>query len=72
MIVMIVAVENAPPFDVIVHRVPEEFLKNGEQLWRRLLATYEHGMATGQWPGMCHNNINHLVQPTWSKEIEEE
>jgi hypothetical protein len=76
MLPLIVAVENAPPFDVVVHRLDAEdkdgvsVLEHGRRLYRRLLDTYAQGKRTGTWPGCC-SVVNPLSLPSWAQETED-
>lgn len=69
MAVCIVAIENQPPYDVVVHRFSEEFLDHGWRMWRRLLTQYAECVKSGRWPGMC-GDVNLLLLPPWGREDE--
>jgi hypothetical protein len=63
----IVAIENCPPFDVVVRSLDEHAIGHGRRLYRRLLKTYLVGERTKRWPGICDSVIP-VVLPKWAEE----
>lgn len=69
---LIVAVENEPPFDVVVHEVPPEVIEAGDREVTKLLVRVKDCLArtnTGHpqpWPGVACDEVVPLVLPPWA------
>lgn len=65
--VIIIAVENHPPFDVLVYRCDEDLLDHGRRLYRRLLTRFIGCEQHKRWPGISDDVLT-LFLPEWAKE----
>jgi hypothetical protein len=69
---LIVAVENAPPFDVVVHEVPGEVIEAAEREVTKLLVRVKDCLARTEaghpqpWPGVACDEVVPLVLPPWA------
>jgi hypothetical protein len=68
--VMVVAVENVAPYDVVVHQLDPEVLDEGRKLYRRLLTEYLACEKSKRWPGAVPEGVNYLTLPRWAEEPE--
>ena len=64
-VVAMIAVENAPPHDVAVYRVPDEALVPGLALVRAWAARVLECRTAGVWPGVCPV-ARELRLPDWA------
>lgn len=62
--VLFVAVENEPPHDVVVYRVPDDVLAQGREDYRNALAELAVCRNTDRWPG--HGQELDLELPRWA------
>lgn len=69
--VCVIAIQNTPPFDVLVYRLDEDSLSEGRKLYRRLLMDHLRCTKEKNWPGAAGNIIT-AVLPSWGKEPEME
>jgi hypothetical protein len=69
MSVCIIAVQNRPPYDVLVYRMDDEVLEHGRRLYRRLLAMHLQCLQRRTWPGICPTAIS-VSLPAWAREPE--
>lgn len=66
---IIVAVENAAPFDVVTHELSSAAIESGRIRYRRLLRNYRECQDKNHWPGTCEG-INLLSLRRWDEEVE--
>lgn len=52
---LILAIENAPAFDVVVYRLDDDLIEHGRGLYRRLLGQLLECRTTKRWPGISTN-----------------
>lgn len=64
---LIVAVQNAPPFDVVVYQPDDDAIENGRRLYRRLARTRRACAEKKRWPGIS-DRIIPLSIDIWEKE----
>lgn len=64
-VVAMVAVENVPPHDVAVYRVPDDALVAGLALVRGWVERVRECRASGRWPGVCPE-ARELRLPDWA------
>lgn len=69
LVVLIIAVENHPPYDVAVFRVGDEELAHGRQLFRRLLKEKQECEQSEKWPGLGDAGVFALTLPSYAKEF---
>jgi hypothetical protein len=65
--VKIIAVQSAPPFEVIVYQPSRETVLTGSDMWRRGLDTVAECLRTGVWPG-AETKAVPLDLPEWAVE----
>ena len=70
--VLILAVENAPPYDVALRSVDLDTLEEGQRLYRRLLRQYAACVQANRWPGVAPEYPVPIVLPKWGREPQEE
>jgi hypothetical protein len=63
----IVAVENEPPYDVVVRSLDEPTIGHGRRLYRRLMGMLRAGERTKRWPGVSDHVIP-VALPKWAEE----
>ena len=63
----VIAVETAPPWEVVVYSVPAAVIEQGRALWRRLLDQYAACQASGYWPAIG-DTVQSLELPRWAHE----
>jgi exodeoxyribonuclease VIII len=63
--VIIIAVESAPPHDVVVYRLPEDVIEIGRDDYKRALTRLAECRASDVWPGRAVTQMD-LVLPRWS------
>lgn len=66
---IIIAVQNEPPFDVVVYRFDESEIEKGRKLYRRLLNRHLTCMREKDWPGACDSIVS-VTLPAWADEHE--
>lgn len=69
--VVVVAVEMAPPHDVVTYIVPEEVIEIGRDAYRQLLETLKDCTARNQWLGYGNGEEKTLTLPAWAAPEEE-
>ena len=62
---VLIAVDSAPPHDVIVYQVPEHVIEFGREEYRRLLSLYIQCEANDHWPGQAEG-LQTLELPDWA------
>lgn len=67
---VIIAVESAEPYDVVVYEIDEEQLDSGRMLYRRLMAELEECEMANTWPGRAGGKIQPLRRPMWAVDAE--
>ncbi len=60
----LIAVESAPPYDVIVYEPDEDFIWMGDELATELLARLKSCQRTRRWPGRA-TGVQTLSLPGW-------
>lgn len=68
--VLIVAIQNSAPWEVVVYRLDEDILEQGRILYRRLLRDHMKCLAARHWPGVAET-IQQAILPPWSREHED-
>ncbi len=63
--VVIIAVEKAPPFDVVPYVVPDEAIAAGRSLYQDWMVQLARCLETDSWPGMCPSEAE-LELPQWA------
>ena len=61
--VVIIAQEKNPPYATNVFQLSENYLSNGELLYKEMLKVYKHCLDTGNWHGYMVNGISILGEP---------
>lgn len=61
--VVIIAQEKTPPYATNVFQLSENYLKNGEEVYKEMLRIYKECEETGNWYGYMKNGISILGQP---------
>lgn len=61
-----VAVENAPPYDVCVYRVGFDALEAGQRKVDAWLRTLAECRASGRWPGVGGDGVMDMRLPDWA------
>lgn len=64
--VVVVAVEMAPPHDVVTYIVPADVIEIGRDAYRQLLETLRDCTASGTWHGYGGGEEKQLVLPAWA------
>lgn len=64
--VVIVAVESAPPHDVVTYIVPADVLEIGRDQYRQLLELHRDCSQSGEWPGQGLGRELTLRLPAWA------
>lgn len=64
--VVVVAVEMAPPHDVVTYIVPDDVIEIGREAYRQLLETLRDCTASGEWPGYGGSDERILALPHWA------
>lgn len=64
--VVVIAVESAPPYDVVTYIVPEEVLEVGRENYRELLTKFKACTESGEWPGQGGDEEHVLSLPLWA------
>jgi hypothetical protein len=59
-----IVVESAPPHAVVVYRIPDDILLQGEENYQELLRALEKCEASGEWPGP-NTEEQVLTLPSW-------
>lgn len=67
----VIAVEKEPPHDRALFNVPEEILTHGMDKAREAMIRYQHGVRTGEWPGLHEDEEVELRLPPWALPEEE-
>ncbi len=67
----IIAIQNQPPWDVIVYRVDDDTIEQGRLLYRRMLRRYVECEKEKRWPGIS-DEILPLWLEKWHRETESE
>lgn len=62
-----IVVESAPPYDVVVWRLPESTIAAGRALYRRALDLLDACREAAQWPGVSHGEVTELHLPAWAQ-----
>lgn len=63
--VNVIAVEKAPPYGVMVYRIPPHVLAVGRAAYKPLAALYQGCVESGKWP--CYDTgITDLQLPAWA------
>jgi hypothetical protein len=62
----IVAVENIPPFDVVVYDLDEDDLVRGLRRVEGWIARWKEASASDYWPGVGDGKRQRLVLPDWA------
>jgi hypothetical protein len=68
---VIIAVENVPPYDVVVYHLPEPVLEAGRELCEDLIADLLGCQMTNKWPGRA-DTIQELELPAYAMGTEAE
>lgn len=63
--VVTIAIENVPPYDVVVYRVPDEVLQTGQDDYARLVKKLQECDRLNEWPG-AYEQEQFLSLPTWA------
>lgn len=70
--VVVIAVESAPPHDVVTYIVPDDVLDIGRVAYRELLEKYKACADAGEWPGQQGGEEEkYLALPAWAVPEEE-
>jgi hypothetical protein len=69
--VMVIAVESAPPHDVVCYELDDEVLAIGREEYGRLLDTLVDCRRSGQWPGIGGGTLQRFALPKWAQPSEE-
>lgn len=64
--VKVIAVQNVPPFDVVVYDVPDETMDVGVDELERALMMVAHCRRTNEWPGVARGEEQVLRLPAWA------
>lgn len=64
--VVVVAVESAPPHDVVTYIVPADVLDIGRDQYRQLLEGFRDCTAANDWPGQGRGVEQVLALPAWA------
>lgn len=64
--VVLIAVESEAPHDVVVYRLDEEAVEEGQALVRELLDELAERRRTGDWPGIDRGKEQVLTLPRWA------
>jgi hypothetical protein len=63
---IILAVESAPPHDVVCYRMTESIVELGRREYHDLLGRLAECRARDRWPGQAPDTIVELVLPEWA------
>ena len=61
--VVIIAQEKTPPYATNVFQLSENYLQNGEMLYKEMLKIYKECLETGAWHGYMKHGISILGEP---------
>ncbi len=64
--VVIIAVQNAEPFDVVVYSVPSDILEEGREDYQDLMRQLLYCRETDSYPGIAPDNDVPLELPAWA------
>ena len=67
----IIAVESAPPHDVVVFTLPAPVVEAGRTLYRGLLKKLAHCIETDTWPGRAPEELTFTL-PMWALDDEDD
>jgi hypothetical protein len=65
-----IVVENTPPHDVVVYRVPEYVIDCGRREYRAALSSVLECRARGEWPGHEPDAEREFTPPSWANAAE--
>lgn len=65
--VQVIAVENKPPYEVVVYDVPESVLEMGLSKASSAIEKVSRAIDSGEWPGYA-NGVAPLFVPNWAME----
>jgi hypothetical protein len=63
---VIIAAQNAPPWDVVVWRLPPHWLREGRYKYEPLLQRVKDCRESGNWPGFAPDTELELELPEWA------
>jgi exodeoxyribonuclease VIII len=69
--VRIIAVESAPPHDVVVYAITDDVLAVGRAQYEAAIEALGAAEKSGKWPGMASETVE-LALPTWALPEQEE
>lgn len=64
--VKVIAVQNVPPFDVVVYQADDELLDVGRERFESAMMMVAHCRRTGEWPGVARGEEQVLRLPAWA------
>lgn len=67
-----IVVESAPPYAVIVYRVPDDVLIKGEEEYGKWLALLDECARRGEWPGPGGGGEQDVTLPTWYYHVDDD
>jgi len=62
----VIAVEQKPPHDVAVYRVPEPILKDGYAQAKEIACRYRIACQLENWPGIAEDEVLEYSLPSWA------
>jgi exodeoxyribonuclease VIII len=68
----VIAVESAPPFDVVVYSIPEDVIEQGREDYREALHTLIRCRELREWPGVAGVAPIEFRLPAWAVESDED
>jgi len=69
---ILISVQSAPPYDVLVYEITEDQLEAGRILYRDLMDKLAACEATDTWPGIAGGQMQTLRRPGWATAVEED
>lgn len=76
--VLVLTAQTVAPFDVVVYRLREDRLAEGERLWRGWLRQVAECRRLNSWPGVANNQVLDLepyryesADESWDRAVEE-
>jgi hypothetical protein len=66
--VMIIAIENHPPFVSVMYEVPTELLDRELLVVKKCVAAVRQALDTGEWTSFAGNEVQPLAVPDWAME----
>jgi len=63
--VVVIAIENHPPFSSVVYEVPEELLERELEVVKRVAGKVRECLKSGEWPNFAGGQAMALALPDW-------